>query len=328
MRFSSLTFLLLLFTACQQKPKPAFEHDLTTLAKPWTHTNFDDGVDKFTFAIFSDLTGGERDRIFEVAVAQIKLLRPEFIMNVGDLIEGGSNEAELNAQWDLFDLRAEQTVAPVFYTGGNHDLTGVLAQNIWEERLGTRYYHFRYKDVLFLVLDTDDHTLERMAEIEQIRNDAMDVIDTAGWAAFPMTAYYDLPERSTGNIGSEQTEYFLDVLNKNKQVRHVFLFMHKPIWEQEDEQQFSQIEEALTTYDYTVFHGHTHVYKHTKRKGHDYINLSTTGGVQLPEEDRSMDQVVLVTVNEGVSIANLLMEGILDKTGHIPLDGDSLVFEK
>ena len=41
-----------------------------------------------------------------------------------------------------------------------------------------------------------------------------------------------------------------------------------------------------------------------------------------------MDQVVLVTVDDqGADIANLLMSGILDKTGHIPLHGDDICFE-
>ena len=66
--------------------------------------------------------GGERPRVFEIAVAQLNLLRPELIMNVGDLIEGGSTDLdELNAQWDSFDERASRALAPVFYAGGNHD---------------------------------------------------------------------------------------------------------------------------------------------------------------------------------------------------------------
>ena len=41
-----------------------------------------------------------------------------------------------------------------------------------------------------------------------------------------------------------------------------------------------------------------------------------------------MDHVTLVTVSdEGVDIVNLLLEGILDKTGRIPLDGEALCFE-
>ena len=41
-----------------------------------------------------------------------------------------------------------------------------------------------------------------------------------------------------------------------------------------------------------------------------------------------MDHVNLVHVEDDrVDIANLLMEGILDKTGQIPLNGEALCFE-
>ena len=50
--------------------------------------------------------------------------------------------------------------------------------------------------------------------------------------------------------------------------------------------------------------------------------------MQFPDRGRSADHVTLVTVSEaGADIANLLMAGILDKTGHIPLDGDDVCFE-
>jgi hypothetical protein len=42
-----------------------------------------------------------------------------------------------------------------------------------------------------------------------------------------------------------------------------------------------------------------------------------------------MDHVTLVTVDDaGVDISNLLLSGILDKTGKIPLNGEELCFEK
>ena len=83
-----------------------FDHDIATAVRPWTHQRFDAAEDKFTFAVFSDLTGGERERVFEIAVAQLSLLRPELIINVGDLIEGAStNLDELANEWDFFDER-------------------------------------------------------------------------------------------------------------------------------------------------------------------------------------------------------------------------------
>ncbi len=317
---------LLLLTTCQQNPFRAQENTTTT---PWKHTNFDNADEKFTFAIFSDLTGGEREGIFSVAIEQLNLLRPEFIVNVGDLIEGGKGDTtEWHRQWDWFDERAQKARAPVFYMGGNHDLTGQLARDIWQERNGSPYYHFRYKDVLFLVFDTEDNSPERMKEITRIRQEGIDVYNTQGAEAFERTEYATLPERASGTVSPEQAAYFTKAISENSGVRWTFVLIHKPAWEKENEQNFAAIEAALATQPYTLFYGHTHVYKYEQRNGRDYINLATTGGAFFPENGRSVDHLMLITVdNEGVSIANLLMEGVLDKTGHIPLGGDTLVFE-
>jgi hypothetical protein len=298
--------------------------------RPWTHEEFDAGDDKFTFAVFADLTGGERDKVFDIAVAQLNLLRPELIMNVGDLIEGDSaDEAGLNAEWELFDDRAKRAHAPLFYAGGNHDLTGEMLQRVWEQRYGRRYYHFEYKDVLFLVLDTEDNTPERVQEIFELRNEAIATYKAEGAEAFEASAYARLPERKAGTIGQRQSDYFVHILEHHADVRWTFLFMHKPAWKKDGESTFAAIEAALANRPYTVFYGHEQAYGYEERLGRDYIRLATTGGEQYPEYGRSMDHVTLVTIDDtGVDIANLLLSGILDKTGRIPLDGDKICFEQ
>lgn len=324
-----MTFLV----SCAQKEDatvPIFTHDINTGKTPWTKEAFDSNSEKFSFAVHSDLTGGERPRIYEVAIAQLNLMRPELIVNVGDLIEGGAPDStSWDQQWDSFDSRSQAAQTPVFYTGGNHDLTGNFAQGIWKERYGKNYYHFLYKNTLFLVLDSEDHGKERNDEIEKIRNEGIRVLDEQGREAYAQTEYANLPERSFGNISEEQMNYFLEVLEKNPGVKWTFLMMHKPMWENPENERFFKLEEALKGRNYTVFNGHTHTFRYLKRNGMDYINLATTGGAQNNSMGRSMDHFLWVTVDgEGVSIANLLMEGILDKTGHIPLEGDTLVFEK
>ncbi|MGI9199608.1 MAG: metallophosphoesterase family protein [Woeseiaceae bacterium] len=316
--------------ACATPDKPShFEHAVAGDVRPWRHENFDNNPDKFTFAVFSDLTGGEREGVFEVAVEQLNLLRPELIVNVGDLIEGESVDLqEIDAQWDSFDARAGKALAPVFYVGGNHDLSGEFLQGVWDDRLGKRYYHFVYKNVLFLVLDTEDNTPERSEEIFELRNAAIEVAETEGWDAFAKTEYANIPENAGGNIGDAQAEYFENIIAQNAAVRWTFLFMHKAAWERGEDSGFVRIETALKEQPYTVFHGHKHAYEYLERFGRDYIRLATTGGVFLPDNGRSMDHVTLVTVdNDGVDIANLLMSGILDKTGHIPANGDEICFE-
>ena len=312
-----------------ESPPATFQTGVNDATRPWTHENFDDDDDKFTFAVFSDLTGDEREHIFEIAIAQLNLLRPELIINVGDLIEGGTEDlAEIDTQWNSFDARADRANAPIFYVGGNHDLTGEVLQQVWDDRLGHRYYYFVYRNVLFLVLDTEDNTPERTREIFEIRTHALARVKDEGMAIFEETEYSRLPEQTAGNITAEQSMYFRKVIADNPDVLWTFLFMHKAPWEREDEENFASIERALTDRPYTVFHGHTHAYRYLERHGRDYIRLATTGGVQFPEKGRSADQITLVTVDDnGVDIANLLMSGVFDKTGHIPLDGDGICFE-
>ena len=149
---------------------------------------------------------------------------------------------------------------------------------------------------------------------------------SGGIEVFEQSEYSKMPEQSAGNISDGQSHYFQDVLAANPDVRWTFLFLHKAPWQRQDEQSFAAIEQAMSDRPYPVFNGHA--YEYLERHGRDYIRLATTGGVQFPDRGRSADHVVLVTVSEsGADIANLLMEGILDKTGHIPLGGDDVCFE-
>ena len=114
--------------------------------------------------------------------------------------------------------------------------------------------------------------------------------------------------------------------------------MHKAPWEEGGDDNFLKIEEALANRPYTLFHGHEHSYEYLERHGRDYIRLATTGGGQVASfmvspvtgatRGRAMDHVTLVTVDDsGIDIANLVLSGIRDKMGQIPLEGDDVCFE-
>lgn len=327
-------FFLLLAACAVQQPMPQadplpFQHELEDGPFPWTGQSFDNKPDKFTFALFSDLTGGEREGIYEIAVEQLSLLRPELILSVGDLIEGGTTDREqLGREWDSFDQRAGKARAPVFYTGGNHDLTNPVMWDVFEERYGQRYYHFVYKNALFLVLNTEDNSPEQQWELKKIRDEALQAIKAEGWDVFMDTDYGRSELRKSGRVGQEQATYFRDVIARNPSVLHTFVIMHKPAWEKTGKENFATVEAALSDRPYTVFYGHEHAYLHETRHGRDYIRLGTTGGVQNVKKDMAIDHVTLVTVSEGgVDIANLRMSGIFGKDGKIPLDGEEKCFD-
>lgn len=317
-----------LVASCSRAEPAPFRHELSGTAVPWTHANFDTSTNRFTFAVVSDLNGGERAGIFNVAAAQLALLRPELVLSVGDLIDGPTPvDTALDREWDDFDARARAMPAPFFRVGGNHDLTGDQLRDVWKKRYGPTYYSFVYKDVLFIVLDTEDLSPERAREIFEARTEAIQA-NRAGRTSTEGLAYYQMPERVVGNIGAEQSAYVRRVLAEHPDVRWTFLFFHKPVWQSEDDPEFNAIETALSNRPYTVFGGHFHSLSRTVRHDRDYFILGTTGGSQNAADSMSRDHLTLVTMTaEGPSIAHLTLEGILGADGKVPAGGDSLCFQ-
>lgn len=79
-------FALILPFAVISAQSPVFLVDSSNV-NPWTKRGFENKPADFQFAIVKDRTGGHRDGVFEKAVEKLKL-HPEFVMCMGDLIEG------------------------------------------------------------------------------------------------------------------------------------------------------------------------------------------------------------------------------------------------
>ena len=121
--------------------------------RPWTDTDLLNDPDNFQFVIVSDRTGGMRDGVFREAVRKINLLQPEFVISVGDLINGYyDNDEQINREWNDFNNIISALEMKIFYVAGNHDTWSPYSIEIWEKYFGPRYYHFIYRDVLFLIL--------------------------------------------------------------------------------------------------------------------------------------------------------------------------------
>lgn len=286
-------------------------------------------ADGFTFAIVSDLNGGEREGVFAVAAAQLALLKPAFVISVGDMIDGGTTDPDVfNREFDSFDQRASVIGSPLVHVGGNHDLTHPKMRDFWRARYGPTYSHFKFRDVLFLFLDSEDYTEDRMIDIFEARAEAIRLFDEGREAEARAGAYFQMPEGVSGHIGAQQADYFRKVLAEHPDVRWTFLFMHKPAWMNEDSDSYSVIEQALSDRPYTLFNGHFHEMQYHLRNNRDHIILATTGGSQNASSEASFDHVTLVTVKgDTPSIAHLRLDGILNKTGEIPAGGAALCFE-
>lgn len=252
-------------------------------ANPWTHLNVYNNPDNFQFAIVADRTGGHRPGVFALAVEKLNLLKPEFVVSVGDLIEGYTEDnAELNHQWDEFDSLVSKLQMPFFYVPGNHDISNSVMAEKWHRRLGSSYYHFIYRNVLFLCLNTEDGSSRR--------------------------------------IDDRQTQYFQKVLEANKNVRWTLVFMHQPMWLGASFENWQQFELLLADRSYTVFAGHLHTYSKSIQEGRPYYLLATTGGAGKGQARKpagidkcQFDHIAWVTMtDDGPALANLLLEGILN----------------
>ena len=333
LRIPYFFLITVLFSAgCRQETatEPLFRHGITAGPTPWTSDTFEPTEPDFTFAIISDLNGGERPGVFSRAVEQLNRLDPTFVLSVGDLIDGGTEDSlQLKREWDFFETRASKLNMPFFHLGGNHDLTNVKMREFWARRFGPRYYHFVYDNVLFLMLDSEDYTEERMHAIYQARDTAIRILDGELPGSYPESTYYHMPERNLGGMSDSQLAYFKEVLAQNPDVRWTFLLMHKPLWLREDGMGLSRdyapleaLETELQGRNYTVINGHFHRLSHRKRHGMEYLILGTTGGSQVAGDSTAFDHVSLVRMSAIPEITHLRMDGILQSDGKLPPDTD------
>ena len=123
---------------------------------PWTGLAPAADPDAFRFAVVTDRTGEHRDGVFEGAMGKLNLVRPEFVVSVGDLIEGYTDDgAVLDREWDEIEGFVGRLQMPFFYVPGNHDMSNAVMAEKWRSRFGPSYYHFSYKGVLFLALNSE-----------------------------------------------------------------------------------------------------------------------------------------------------------------------------
>jgi hypothetical protein len=315
-----------LLGACHQQntgTTSAFHFDDAALteAKPWTSEDFENDTDNFQFAVIGDRTGGADHRgIFDRAMDQLNLLQPEFVMNVGDLVEGYTRDpAKLAAQWDEVDAMLSKLEMPFFRTVGNHDLSNDVMVDVWRERHGPTYYHFLYEDVLFLVLNSEDppraapETLEEDIELynrlqKEDPEKAKEMLD--GFMA-SVASYLGKP----ANFSDEQVAYVEKTLAKHPDVRWTFLFLHEPSWKNPSEN-FLAIEELLQGRSYTFVAGHLHYYEIEERFDRDYITMGPAGASFHKNGPGNVDHILWVTMtDEGPRIGQITLDGIYDRAG-------------
>lgn len=259
-------------------------------ATPWTGLAANDAAEDFHFVVVSDRTGHHRPGVFRDAMGRINLLEPAFVVSVGDLIEGYTDDPKrLQTEWDEIEGYVANLRQPFFYAAGNHDMSNEVMAKTWQRRFGPSWYSFEYKDVLFLVLNSETFAM---------------VHDPRNGVPGPFTH-------------ADQMAWIEKTLKDNPSPRWTVVLIHQPLWDSKRVHgDWQKVETWLADRPHTVFAGHHHTYVKHQRNDASYITLATTGGGS-PMRGASygeFDQVAFVTMTEdGPVIANLDLEGIHDE---------------
>lgn len=196
----------------------------------------------FRFSILGDRTGGATPEIYGRVWREVDLLHPDFVINVGDTIQGGKDEVA-EGQWkELQPLWEQYRHYPLYFTPGNHDVFSELSKQIYERYTARPVnYSFGYQDAHFTVLDNS-----RAAALSE-----------------------------------EQIAFLAEDLEKNKARGPKFIFFHKPYWiallklESTDFPLHKLAKKYGVEY---IISGHGHQFVRMVRDGVTYMEVGSSGG--------------------------------------------------
>jgi hypothetical protein len=205
----------------------------------------------YRFCVLGDRTGGHVEGVYPEIVEEMTRLAPDFIVTVGDLIEGYLDDADsTHEEWDEVIPVLDRTGIPYHVTPGNHDIWDDQSDEIYRDRVGPPYLSFDYENTHFVILDNS--RIETWDDMEE-----------------------------------EQYRWLVDDLEAASGAENIFVFFHKPFWaEALEEERGDRLHPVFLEYGVDrIFSGHWHHYFQTDWDGIPYIEVGSSGGGMWNESD-------------------------------------------
>jgi hypothetical protein len=243
-----------------------------------------DAASGFTMVVLGDRTGDARPELFEQVLQEVKALKPDLLLNVGDLVEGYTKYRDtLEAEWDTIARLLRNAGVTYRLTPGNHDIYDPMSESVFTRRFGLPSYSFNYGNCHFTVLDN------------------------SRWD-------------SAGAIPARQLLWLSQDLANARLMRWTFVFMHRSFWlKARRGEQSDRLHELFRQngVDY-VFSGHDHYYCSSVRDSTTYIQLGPSGSrfkVYDREERGAFQNYLLATVSDqAVNVAVIRPGAIMPRT--------------
>jgi hypothetical protein len=228
------------------------------------------------FAVIGDRTGGAQPGIYEQVLEEIQMLRPDFAITVGDMIEGPAPDTtEINRRWDEYLGIIATVTAPVYYTPGNNDIWDSTSLEFYKRYVGDPYFSFDIRGVHFVVLD----------------NSRFFTID-------------EFPE--------EQIDWLIADLQKGRDAKFTIVVLHVPFWMNTiAEGKPDTLHSLFVRYGVdAVFTGHWHHYFTGEYDGILYTGMGSSGGEAHYPVGAEYHFAWVTIDGDGISIAPVAMGGV------------------
>ncbi len=247
----------------------------------------------FSFVFLPDLhlrPDSATEAGFDRLVTQINNLQPDFVITGGDMIYTAKNLNEKKAKvlFDFMETKFHKLKMPVYYTMGNHEIVGVLAESgmeipnpVWgkgmyEKLYGKRYYSFMHSGWKFVILDG-------IKILEKERN-------------------------YTQGVDSNQIEWLKNELLLTDKNTPIVIAIHTPlinphaINNSQDQLLSKNSEDVLNLFKgynlKIVLEGHTHLYMNLFFEGIHYISGGSTS--YASDLNKYSDGFVLVRIKDNI----------------------------
>jgi predicted phosphodiesterase len=196
----------------------------------------------FHFSLIGDRTGDAQPQIFGRVWREVDLLRPDFIVTVGDTIQGGK-EDRAEGEWaELRPLWKRYSHYPIYFTPGNHDIWSKTSETLYIKETGKKpFYSFDYQDAHFTILDNS----------------------------------------RTRELSEEQMQFLESDLKANQARSPKFIVFHKPFWIAPLQAGTLDLPLHQLAKKYGVNHvisGHGHRFVRIVREGIAYMEVGSSGG--------------------------------------------------
>lgn len=230
------------------------------------------------FAVIGDRTGWAQPGIYEQVLQEIQRMRPDFVLTVGDMIQGYTDDTiTIKDEWEEYLKLLEPFNRPIYFAPGNHDIGDSTARELFKRYVGEPYYSFDIRGVHFIALDN---------------------------------SLFDSVDEFTG----EQIDWLVDDLSRNERAAYTVVFFHKPFWIHAIAKGGPDTLHSLfAKYGVdAVFTGHYHSYFSGEFDGVKYTGVGSSGGYLWPGPTGLEYHFTWVTVDgDGISIAPIKKDAVL-----------------